>query len=281
MREVISVVHKGVHSEQYVSECLSNSDFECQHLMHCGSSLQKWVAIPESGWAIRFTIDVHWADPIPMLIRRENFCVREKRTVRHEGGKYVVESVFHTDYENLNGRAHRVIQDTEVGCYEEITVDVEWSGQVLTSEIEEDFLKALRRRLVFEDEGNDDVSVSRDESSSQLEEYHSVHAQLESLAHLSEQFLKAVDDAKLDRCQLSLPSGDQISQVSEYVSADRFSISDDVRDMRAEVDRTQRLVSEIKRARQQTGNSSVLPIFILASCAAAIFLVLSRSRRSR
>lgn len=283
MREVIELVHKGLRSEQYVSDRICNSDFECNHLNRCGSSVQKLVIVPESNdttrCTLRYTIDVKWRDPIPVFLGSSPFCVREKRTVTKHGAKYVIESVFHTDHKNLNGTVRRVLQDIAADCVEEISVDIEWDGSTLKKEIEEDFFKSLRRRIVLQDDTDAESNVD-DNSVVQFQEYHSVHDQLESLASLSEQFLRAVDDAKLDRGPLVLPSGDQISQVSEYVNPDRFSIRDDVRDMRAEVERTQRLVSEIKRARQQTSNSSVLPIFILASCAAALFLVISRTKKS-
>ena len=192
-------------------------------------------------------------------------------------------STIQTDYSHLNGKVTRVIQNVGNDCSELMTVDIEWSGSVLKDQIEREFFNAFRRRIVFSDDAENVAGESEPVPASlmQFQEYHSVHDHLQRLTGLSERYLKALENAKLDRKQLILPSGDQISQVTELVEPERFSIEKDVNEMKAEIDRTQRIVSEIKRARQQTSNSSVLPIFILASCTAAMFFVISRSKGPR
>ena len=107
--------------------------------------------------------------------------------------------------------------------------------------------------------------------------YHSIHDKLEQLKIASKNFSEVVERAKINRPPLSLPSADQIARITEIIEPERFSIQNEVQQMRAEADRTKRIVSEIKRSRQQTTGSSSLPMFVLASCAAIIMIVISRS----
>lgn len=107
--------------------------------------------------------------------------------------------------------------------------------------------------------------------------YHSIHDKLEQLKIASKNFSEVVEKAKINRPPLTLPSADQIARITEIIEPERFSIQDEVQQMRAEADRTKRIVSEIKRSRQQTAGSSSLPMFVLASCAAIIMIVISRS----
>ncbi|KAK8890379.1 hypothetical protein M9Y10_035155 [Tritrichomonas musculus] len=107
--------------------------------------------------------------------------------------------------------------------------------------------------------------------------YHSIHDKLEQLKIASQNFSEVVERARINRPPLTLPSADQIARITEIVEPERFSIQDEVQQMRAEAERTKRIVSEIKRSRQQTTGSSSLPMFVLASCAAIIMIVISRS----
>lgn len=271
--------HRGIPAAQYVEERLCNSTFQTNFLLRNGSGLQKWHPIPEKGYAIRYTINVPWSELASFILRGKIEWVKERRTIETTGAKHIVKSVLKTGHENLTGRITRVIEEKGTGCTEDMTIEVEWTGTTLKEQIETSFLNALRKLVVFSEEPIISEAQPSTMSIGHFQKYHNYHDYFERLTRSANVYLKCIDDAQLDRDrQLVLPSGDQIAQVTEIVEPKKFSVAEDVRQMRLETERATRLVSEIKRARQQTTNSSVLPIFVLASCTAVVFLAISRAK---
>jgi hypothetical protein len=272
MREVLNFVHPGVTADRFLSDCICNSSFMTAVLQRAGSSLQKWRVNPDGEGSIRYPIEVAWPGPVSLILGVNPFCVRERRRILRNGLKVVVESAIQTDFSSLTASIYRVLQNKSGGCNEELTIVVDWDGVSYKDQIECDFCTNLKKRIIFAD-APAPLQVAR----MQVHDYHTALEQFQALTGLSEQFLEVLEDTHIDQTPLVLPNGDQIARIGELMDPNQFSIHSELREMKAEADRTQRIVEEIRQVGHRNGHSSSLPVFVTAACAAFIAIVIAVS----
>lgn len=157
---------------------------------------------------------------------------------------------------------------------------MKWNGALYKEQIELDFFNALLPLLIFGDSAiPDGDSPPIACSKKQLDDYHFVHGQLESLTELSKTFAREVSESRPVRAPLVIPSGDQISHIPDIVDARVFSIAQEIDSIRAELARARMAAAKIKQT-AEVGRSTNLPIFFVASCAAVLLFVVQKVRRS-
>lgn len=105
-----------------------------------------------------------------------------------------------------------------------------------------------------------------------------MHSSLRELHRESINLSNALEKSKIDRQKLDLPNTSQIQKVVDHFKAENFSIRSEIDKMYLESQKTRQITDTIKEARQQSVASSSLPLFVLASCAAVMFIVISKSQ---
>jgi hypothetical protein len=271
MREVFNFIHAGISADRFVSDFICNSVFMTSILQQAGSSLQKWMVNQDGELSIRYTIDVAWTDPISLILGEHPFRVREHRKVLRDNLRIIVKSAIQTDFSSLTASVSRVLQNKSGDCNEELTIIVDWEGVSYKEQIEKDFYTNLKKRVIFMD-----APAPNQVARMQVRDYHTALEQFQTLTELSEQFLEVIEDTRIDQRPLVLPSGDQIARIGELMDPGQFSIHPELQEMKAEADRTQRIVEEIHRVGQTNGHSSSLPVFVVAACAAFIAIILAK-----
>jgi hypothetical protein len=272
MREVLNFVHPGMTADRFISDFICNSSFMTAVLQRSGSSLQKWRVNPDGEVSIRYTIEVAWPGPVSLTLGENTFCVRERRRILRNGLKVIVESAIHTDFASLTASISRVLQNKSGDCNEELTIVVDWNGESYKDQIECDFCTNLKKRIIFTDAPAPVPAVRM-----QVQDYHAALEQFQTLTDLSQQFLEVVEDTHIAQTPLILPNGDQIARIGELMDPSQFSIHSELREMRAEADRTQRIVEEIRQVAQTNGHSNSLSVFIMGACAAFIAIIIAKA----
>jgi hypothetical protein len=276
MRCVFRIVHPSLSLESFLSARLFNSTYQSSVLSPSGSSLQKWFEYPEGGISLRYTIEVPWTDPIPLILHDRCFRVKERRIA--DSPRLVI-SAIRTDYRNLTATVTRRLHANGRDCHEEMIVEVKWDGSLYKFQIELDFFNALLPRLIFGDTAIPESELHPPHCpQSHFDDYHSVHGQLESLTDLSQEFRRGIEESRPVRAPLVLPSGDQISHIPDLVDHRLFSIAREIGTIEAEL-ATVRAASARIRNSGQLSRSSVFPMVFAASCAAILFFVIQKSHR--
>lgn len=267
---------------KYLTNYVCNSDVVAQILRKNGSALQEWFNEDDT-YLIRYTVDVDWPQSTTVIFEDKTVSVTEQRTVDRDAGRISVSSQIKTDLQNLTGEVTRIITDVGTNCREDITIIVEWDGQTYKEDIESAFFAAFQRLVTFNDGPvwEKRPSSPKAVSPEQLQEYHAIHERLEELVDLSGRFLETINMSEIDRtqCPLVLPSVEQISEIAEMVHPMNFTIKGDIDEMRSEMRRTQRIMEQVKRTREQTTHTNVFPMFVLASLTAVVFIVVSKNSR--
>lgn len=283
MREIITQFHPNFTAKQYTDQCLRNPEFEQQlHNVNGGALLENRDEFRDNIQKFRFRVIVGWSESVHLIIGTEEIIVKEKRKfLDTKNLPYKIESELTVkQFPYLTGTISRTIDEQGNGCKEVITIQINYKGDTMRDQIENQFFKALLSHFFLENiskipEFSSDHSLV---PSQQFSDYHFLYDELEELKAYSRDFQNIIEESRLQRKPLVLPNSDQIANITDVVDPSRFSIQDEIKQMKAETDRTLRIVSELKQARQDTTTSSSLPIFILASCAAVVFLVISRSK---
>ncbi|KAH0787809.1 hypothetical protein GPJ56_008332 [Histomonas meleagridis] len=221
-------------------------------------------------------MNVKWSEPVQQVLSKSEVTVSEKRNFDFDSNPIKISSTISTNFKYLKATIIRTLTDSNNNCTEDISINIIYSGDCYKKEIERSFFLALQPLIITEAKAPlfaDNASLEH------FQIYHNLHDELEQLKNLSSSFNNIIEQTKIDRKPLVVPSADQISQIINIVSYEKFSIQDEIDQMRAETDRMNRIVGSIKKARQQTIGSSSLPIFIMASCAALIAIVISRSKK--
>ncbi|OHT04506.1 hypothetical protein TRFO_28019 [Tritrichomonas foetus] len=276
MREIYQFTHPNITATEYIKQHLRNSDVDRSLASSNGYDLKEWFYNRQDRCTIRYLINVKWTEPIEHIIGTSELTVNEKREFLLDSNPIQVKSTIRTNFHYISATVLHVFTNKGNGCVEDQTIEVVYSGGTLKDQIEHDFFAAifpLFGSLQNNEANNKALAVPPQN----FQAYHFMHDQLEHLKSSSQYFADVVERARIDRKPLILPSADQISRITEIVEPENFSIKNEVQQMRDEADRTLKIVGEIKRARQQTTGSSSLPAFILASCAAVIFLAVSRT----
>ncbi|OHT15353.1 hypothetical protein TRFO_42549 [Tritrichomonas foetus] len=276
MREIFQYTHPNISASEYAKRNLRNSDVDRALANSNGYDLKEWFYNREDSCTIRFLINVHWTDPIQHIIGTSELTVNEKRKFYLNETPIHVKSTIRTTVSYITAKISHLIEDRPNGCIEEISIEVNYSGGTFKDQIEQNFFDAILP-LICIGKQNADTPKALVVSPRKFQAYHFIHEQLEQLKASSQYYSDVVEQSRLKRTQLTLPSADQIARITEIVDPSNFSIQTELNQLTEEAERTMKIVGEIKRARQQTENSSSLPIFVLASCAAVAFLVVSRT----
>jgi hypothetical protein len=155
-------------------------------------------------------------------------------------------------------------------------VEVKWNGSLYKDQIQLDFFNALLPRLISSDSKilkDDSPSISC--SQEQFDDYHFVHEELESLTDLSGE----VSGSQRAKTPLGIPNGDQIRHIPDIVDKRVFSIAQEIDSIGTELARVSLTPTKIKRT-DEIEEPSHLPIVFVASCAAVLFFVTQKIRRS-
>ena len=276
MREIYHFTHPNFTSEDYIKHRLRNSDVDKALASSNGYDLKEWFYNKQDRCTIRYLINVKWTEPIQQIIGTSELTLKEKREFHLSSKPAKVQSTIQTDLRFISATVTHTFEDRNGECIEEQIIEVNYSGGTLKDQIEQDFFNAIFP-LFISTSNSTDFTKSLVVPPQNIQAYHIMHDHLEQLKIHSQYFADVVEKARIVRVPLTLPSAEQIAKITEIVDPENFSIQDEVQQMKDEAEKTVRIVNEIKRARQQTSGSSSLPFFVIASCAAVVLLVVSRS----
>lgn len=279
MKQNFNIFHPNISTQDYIRDKLKNSDRDKELISSNHYVLKDWIFKCDDICSIKFTMNVKWTEPIQQVFNTDKLEIHEKRKFELENAQCTITSTFSTNYSFLHAKVIRTLTDKNNGCSEVISAMVFYTGGVYKSQIEDDFFRALKPLLIDEAE-NGSTAMKRDKFSIEhLQAYHDLHDDLEELKKCSKALNDIVEKAKIVRKPLEVPSRDQISQTTDLVSYEKFSIQNEINLMNAEADRTFRIVGSIEKAREQILGTNSLPLLIMASCAAVIAIVISRSKK--
>lgn len=279
MKQNFNIFHPNVSSQDYIRDELKNSDRDKDRISANLCVLKDWIFKCDDKCSIKFTMNIKWTEPLPQFLKTDKLDIHEKRTFELINEQCVVTSLFITNLSFLRAKVTRTIVDKNNGCSENVCAEVIYTGGVYKSLIEEDFFRALKPLIVDETECSDETMKREKFSIEHLQAYHELHDDLEELKKCSESLNEIVEKSKIVRKPLEVPLRDQISHTTDLVSPVKFSIQKEINMMNAEAERTFRIVGSIEKSREQIMGANSLPIFIMASCAAVIAIVISRSKK--
>jgi hypothetical protein len=88
-----------------------------------------------------------------------------------------------------------------------------------------------------------------------------------------------VSESRRVRTPLVIPSGDQISHIPDIVDVRVFSISQEIETMGEELAKVRLAAEKIKQT-AEVGRLNKISIVFMASCAAVLFFVIQKVRKS-
>lgn len=301
MKERYQFTHQNILAADYIKQNLQNTDVESAILRQPGYALKEWYFKSQNKCFIRYTINIKWTEPIGFVIQKNEVTVTEKRSVSLDSNPIQVKSEITTDVDFISATILHEFENraNDNMCIENRIIEVIYRGETYKDQIQQDFFHSILPIVCPERNAELSLpiapnlspspsfgSISSNASLSTLGNavppqnfriYHSMHDKLEQLKNAADSYAEIIGNSKLERRQLNLPSQYQISTVQEIADPSHFSIQDKISQFRSEADRTLAIVSGIKRSRQQISGSSSLPLFVLASCAAVVMLIVSRS----
>lgn len=268
---------------EFIQTRLRDPDFEKQIHTEGNGALLEWLPSKYS-CLVRFRINVGWSDPVQRMLGSDEVVVHETRNFTVENLKQSVSSVLKTNLPYLSAQITRTVEDCKEGCMETLTLEINYNGGTFRDQIANDFFKAIAKHIFPLNSSEIIVQPVEARPTAGLfvpprhaSQYIAIHSQLQGLRESSEEYLSTIDQARIDRKPLRIPNTNQLNQVCSLLEPDRFSIQREIDEMRIEAQRTNRIVNEIKKARDEVATGSSLPMFLIATCAAVIFYVASNT----
>ena len=279
MREVLKVDHKGLSAKQFIDQYLRDGDHETELHERNGGTLLEFTQY-QLEIEISYKVTINWSQNLAPLMGTNEIIVKEERGFQEEPNKITVESNITTHLGYITGLIKREIEDKSDGCTETITIEILYSGQTFPERIESDFydgflphIQSTSKQITRHFSNHNLAAVSRDTDT----KYLTMHSSLYDLHNQSKTLLQVIEQTKINRKPLVLPNKEQIQNVVNIIKPENFSMRNEINKMKIEADHTKKIADSLKEARQQTAASSSLPLFVLASCAAVMFVVISNS----
>ena len=277
MREVIKVDHKGLSAKQFVDQYLRDGNHETALHERNGGTLLEFIKY-QLEIEISYKVIINWSQNLTPLIGTNEIKVKEVRGFQEELNKITVESTITTHLCYITGTINREIEDKSDGCTETLTIEIIYSGETFPQRIESEFYEGF---IIHIESATKDFSrrlpshslTSRDTDT----KYLTMHSSLHDLHNESNTLLQVIEQTKIHRKSLVLPNKDQIQNVVNIIKPENFSMRKEIDKMKIEANHTKKVADSLKEARQHTAASSSLPLFVLASCAAVMFVVISNS----
>ncbi|EAY08543.1 hypothetical protein TVAG_487700 [Trichomonas vaginalis G3] len=272
-----------ITATEFIQTRLRNADFEKQIHTEGNGALLEWLPTKFS-CLVRFRINVGWSDPVQRMLGSDEVVVNETRNFTTENFKQIISSNIKTNLPYLSAQISRTIEDCKDGCIETLTLEIKYNGGTFRDQIANDFFKAIAKHIF--PLNNSEIVVHNIDPRPvaglfvpprHASQYLAIHSQLQGLREASEEYLVTIDKAKIDRKPLQIPNTNQLNQVCTLLEPDRFSIQKEIDEMKVEAQRSDRIVQEIKKTREQVKPGNSLPMFLIATCAAVIFYVASNT----
>lgn len=270
----------GVSSERVVQERYKDPDFERALHNEAGGALLEWL-LKSQVCNLRYRVDISFSRPLIRLLGSTELEVSEKRQFSFDGSRYHIESHLETQLGYLHADITRVLNDTAQGCVENTEVNAVCEGKAFSGQIVGEFLMGLFRHIYPIACFDESVWSAEEETkgfhmpSKKDETFVCIIEDVLALKNSAVACAKVVTGGRPPRRPLDPPHMGQIEQVCELVDKSNFSIQEEINQMRAVTDDTQRLLNEFKKVRSETATSRSLPIFVLVSCIAAIVAIIN------
>lgn len=271
-------------SNDLVDRYLKNNDYETLIHSTAESRLLEWLPSDQT-ITCSYTVFPKWSNIISGIVLSEEIHVREKRIFEVENNCYKVTSELKTqDVDYLSGTIKRFIQDNEKGCFLHLTIEIKCKSSSVGKQLAAEFFSAMMSHI-FPINHTDNLPKEVEGASAGglqvpsriTSDFVSMHTQLQDIKDSSYEYRNVLDQAKLQRVSLPNIQISEIEEVNHLFDPKIYSISNDIKSMREEAAKTKGIIGELKKSREKVSNKGSLPLFMLATCAAVIYIFISNT----
>ena len=273
------LLHPKVTVEDFIEQELKSYDKERE--LHNQNGSVKEVLFHENDGEISYNIHIDWSSKITVPLEK-NIHISEKREFIKRGAAVLVQSNFQISGVALTVHIDRTIEKKGDDVHDVIDYQILYNGTMCHDSIITEFFLSFKKHIPASGpqvpRSMSDYSLSLLAENQSDDIYHVRHDALEDLEKIVKEFSKTVVNSRINRTDLVLPNMEQICRAIEIVDKSNFSIQNEINEMNAKVGQTLECIQNLKEARQHIAVPSALPLFILSSCAAIVFTLISRSK---